>query len=158
VFGNLSLSSFLSFFPQWGFILLLHILSRSSPSGAATATGMAASAVGTTAAGPAVGATPGPAPDGEPRTPEGVPEDVVEDSEEDPEVALEPVPEVVREEAPADGAMIAVHTAVAPPPSRGARAPFSSVPRTAAASGAATGEGMEVVQGIPPLTRRVTSP
>jgi hypothetical protein len=110
---------------------------------------MAASAVGTTAAGAAVGATPGPAPDGEPRTPEGVPEDVVEDSEEDPEVALEPVPEVVREEAPADGAMIAVHTAVAPPPSRGARAPFSSVPRTVATSGAATGEGMEVVQGHP---------
>jgi hypothetical protein len=50
-----------------------------------------------------VGATPGPAPDGEPRTPEGVPEDVVEDSEGEKEVALEPVPKVVREEAPAEG-------------------------------------------------------
>jgi hypothetical protein len=47
------------------------------------------------------------------------------ESEEEPEVALEPVPEVVREEAPAEGAMIAVHVAAAPPPSRGARAPLS---------------------------------
>jgi hypothetical protein len=56
----------------------------------------------------AVGATLEPAPDCEPRTPEGVPEDVMEESEEEPEVALEPVPEVVRKEAPAEGAMIAV--------------------------------------------------
>jgi hypothetical protein len=64
-------------------------------------------------------------------------------------VALEPMPEVVREEAPAEGAMITVRTAAAPPPSCGARAPLSSVPHRAAASGAATGEGMEVVLGHP---------
>jgi hypothetical protein len=62
---------------------------------------------------------------------------VVEDSEGEPEV--------VWEEAPVEGAMITVRTTVAPSPSRGARAPLSSVPRRAAASGAATGEGMEVV-------------
>jgi hypothetical protein len=69
----------------------------------------------------------------------------VEDSEGEPEVAPKPVPEVVREEAPAEGAMITVRAAVAPPPSRGARAPLSSMPRRAAASGATTDEGMEVV-------------
>jgi hypothetical protein len=111
--------------------------------------GMATSAVGTAATDAAVRVTPGSAPDGEPRTPEGVPEDVVEDSEEELEVAPEPVPEVVREEAPAEGAMIAVHTMAARPPSCGARAPLSLVPCTAAASGAATGEGMEVVLGHP---------
>jgi hypothetical protein len=36
---------------------------------------------------------------------------VVEDSEDKPEVAPESVQEVVREEAPAEGAMITVHTA-----------------------------------------------
>jgi hypothetical protein len=51
--------------------------------------------------------------------------------------------------------MIAVHTAAAPPPSHGARAPLSS---PAAASGAAASEGMEVVLRHPPFTRRVTSP
>jgi hypothetical protein len=40
----------------------------------------------------------------------------VEDSEGEPE----PVPEVVWEEAPVEGAMIAIRAAVAPPPSRGA--------------------------------------
>jgi hypothetical protein len=35
-------------------------------------------------------------------------------------VAPESVPEVIREEAPAEGALIAVRVAVAPPPSRGA--------------------------------------
>jgi hypothetical protein len=70
---------------------------------------------------------------------------MVEDSEGEPEVASEPMPEVVREKAPAEGAMIAVRAAAAPPPSRGARAPPSSVPRRAAALGAATGEGIEVV-------------
>jgi hypothetical protein len=82
--------------------------------------GPAASTVGTAAADVAIGATLGSAPDGETRTPKGVPEDVVEDSEEEPEVALEPVLEVVWEEAPAEGAMIAVCATVAPPPSRGA--------------------------------------
>jgi hypothetical protein len=43
--------------------------------------------------------------------------------------------------------MIAVRTVTAPPPSRSARAPLSSAPRRAAASGAAAGEGMEVVLG-----------
>jgi hypothetical protein len=43
--------------------------------------------------------------------------------------------------------MIAVRTVAAPPPSRGARAPLSSTPRRAAASGAATSKGMEVVLG-----------
>jgi hypothetical protein len=56
---------------------------------------------------------------------------------------------VVQEEAPTEGAMIAARMAVAPPPSRGARAPLSSAPRRAAASGAAAGEGMEVVLGHP---------
>jgi hypothetical protein len=41
--------------------------------------------------------------------------------------------------------MIAVRATVAPPPSRGARAPLSSVPCRVATSGAAAGEGMEVV-------------
>jgi hypothetical protein len=45
--------------------------------------------------------------------------------------------------------MIAVHVVAAPPPSRGARAPLSSVPHRVAASGAATSEGMEVVLGHP---------
>jgi hypothetical protein len=145
VFGNLGLSSFLyPFSPfsfQWGFILLIHFLPRSSPSDAATVMGTTASAVGTTAADATVGVTPGPAPDGQPQTPEGVLEDVVEDYEGEPEV--------VWKEAPVEGAMIVIRTTVAPPPSRGARAPLSSVPRRAAASGAATGEGMEVVLGHP---------
>jgi hypothetical protein len=68
---------------------------------------------------------------------------------EEPEVAPGPVPKVVREEAPVEGAMITVCMAVAPPPSRGARASLSSVPRTTAASGSTTGEGMEVVLGHP---------
>jgi hypothetical protein len=146
VFENLSLSSFLSPFSPFfvsSFILILPFLPRSSPNGAATATG-------TTATDVAVGATPVPAPDGEPRTPEGVPEDVVE-FEGEPEVAPEPVLVVEQEEAPAEGAMIVVRAAVAPPPSHGARAPLSSAPSRAAASGAATSER------IPPLTRRATS-
>jgi hypothetical protein len=121
----------------------------SSPSGAATVMGMTASAIGTAAIDAAVGGTPGPAPDSESWTPEGVPEDVVEDSKEEPEVAPGPVLEVVQEKTPAEGAMITIRTVAAPLPSRGARAPLSSVPRTAAASGAATGEGMEVVLGHP---------
>jgi hypothetical protein len=56
---------------------------------------------------------------------------------------------VVQEEAQAEGAMIAVHAAVAPPPSHGAHAPLSSVPRRAAASKATIGKGMEVVLGHP---------
>jgi hypothetical protein len=143
VFGNLGLSSFLSpfspffYFFVWGFILLLPFLPRFSSSGAATAMGTAATDAD-------VRATLGPAPVSEPRTPEGVPEDVVE-SEGESEVAPEPVPEVVREEAPAEGAMIAVRAVVAPLPSYGARAPLSSAPHRAAASGAATGKGLEVV-------------
>jgi hypothetical protein len=81
---------------------------------------MTASTVGTGAADAAVGSTPELAPDGEPRTPEGVPDDVVEDFEGESEVAPEPMLEVVREEAPAEGAMITVRAAAAPPPSRGA--------------------------------------
>jgi hypothetical protein len=73
----------------------------------------------------------------------------VVESKGEPEVAPELVPEAVQEEAPAEGAMIAIRTAAAPPPSRGARTPLSSVPHRAAASGAATGEGMEVVLGHP---------
>jgi hypothetical protein len=61
-----------------------------------------------------------------------------------PEVAPEAVPKVAQEEA-----IIAVRTAVAPPSSRGAHAPLSSAPRRAATSGAAAGEGMEVVLGHP---------
>jgi hypothetical protein len=137
-----------SFF-QWGFILLLHFLPRSSPFGVATAIGTTASVIGTAVADAAVGVTLGLTPDGQPRTPEGVPKDVVEDSEGEPEVASEPVLEVVREEAPAEGAMIAVCAAAVPLPSHGARAPLSSVPRRAAASGAATDDGMEVVLGHP---------
>jgi hypothetical protein len=120
-----------------GFILLLRFLPRSSPSGAADATG-------TTAADVVVGVALRLAPISEPRTPEGVPEDVVE-SEGEPEVAPEAVLEVVQEEALVQGAMITVHTTAAPPPSRGARAPLSLAPRRAAASGAAAGEGIEVV-------------
>jgi hypothetical protein len=93
--------------------------------------------------------TLGPAPDGEPRTLEGVPEDVMEESEEELEVAPELVPEVAQEEAPAEGAMIFARTAAAPPPPRGARAPLSSVPRTAVKLGASTGAEMEVVLGHP---------
>jgi hypothetical protein len=88
----------------------------------------------------ALGLTPA----NEPRTPEGVLEDVME-SEGEPEVA----PEVVQEEALAEGAMIAVRTVVAPLPSRGVRAPISSALHRAADSGAAAGEGMEVVMGHP---------
>jgi hypothetical protein len=146
-FVHLSLPLF-SFF--CGFILLLPFLPRSSPSSAAAATG-------TAAADAVVGAASGPAPVSEPRTPEGVPEDVVE-SEGEPEVAPEAVPEVVQEEAPTEGAMIVVRAAAAPPPSRGARAPLSSAPHRVVALRVAAGEGMEVVLGHPPLTRRVTSP
>jgi hypothetical protein len=110
---------------------------------------MAASAIGTATTDAAVGVTPGLAPDSEPRTPEGVPKDMVEDSEKESEVAPEPFPEVVREEAPAEGTVITVRTAAAPPPSRGARAPLSSALHTVAAPGVATGEGMEVVLGHP---------
>jgi hypothetical protein len=124
-------------------------LPSSSPSSAATAMGTTASAVGTTAADAAVKVTPGPAPDGEPRTPEGVCEDVMEEYEEEPEVAAELVPEVVRRVALTEGAMITVRTVAAPPPSYGARAPLSSTPHTAAASGAATGAGMEMALGNP---------
>jgi hypothetical protein len=144
VFGNLDLSSFLSFF-QLGFILLLHFLPRSSPSSAATATGMVASVVGTAVADAAIKATPGPAPDGQPQTPEGVPEDMVEDSEGELEVVPELVPEVVREEALVKGVMITV-----------ARRWLLRHPvvhkhhfRWCPCKVAATGEGMEVVQGHP---------
>jgi regulator of protease activity HflC (stomatin/prohibitin superfamily) len=64
-------------------------------------------------------------------------------------VAPEPVPEVVWDEAPAEGAIIIARVAVAPLPSRGARTPLSSTPRTTTASGATTGEVMEVVLGHP---------
>jgi hypothetical protein len=74
---------------------------------------------------------------------------VVEDFERESEVAPELVPEVVWEEAPAEGAMIVIRVAAAPPPSRGGRAPPSSVPRRTTASRAATDEGMEVVMGHP---------
>jgi hypothetical protein len=66
-------------------------------------------------------------------------------------VAPEAVPEVFQEEAPTEGVMIAVRTAVAPPPSRGARAPLSSVPPQGRDLGVAASEGMEVVLGHPPL-------
>jgi hypothetical protein len=93
VFGNLGLSSILSPFSPFfcGFILLLPFLPRSSPSGVAPA-------IGTAAADALIRSPPGPAPVSEPRTPKGVPEDLVE-SEGEPEE----VPEVVREEAPAEG-------------------------------------------------------
>jgi hypothetical protein len=151
VFGNLGLSSFPSslFFSEASFSDYISFLPSSSPSGVATATGMTASVVGTATAVTTIRATPGPAPDGKPQTPEGVPEDVKEEFEEEPEVAPEPVPEVVREEAPAEGAMITIRTAVAPLPSCGARALFSSVPHMVVALRAATGAGMEVVLGHP---------
>jgi hypothetical protein len=102
----------------------------------------------TAAADAVVGAAPGLAPISEPWTPEGVPEDVVE-FEGEPEVASEAVPDVVQEEAPVEGAMIAVRLMAAPLPSRGAHTPLSSTPRRAATSGATAGEGMEVVLGHP---------
>jgi hypothetical protein len=71
------------------------------------------------------------------------------ESKGEPEVAPEAVPEVAQEEAPVDGAMIAVRVAVTPPSSRGARTLLLSAPRRAAASGATAGEGMEVVLGHP---------
>jgi hypothetical protein len=74
---------------------------------------------------------------------------VMEKSEEETEVAPKPVREVVQEEASVEGAMIAIRTTVAPPPSRGARAPLSLAPFTVVVSGAATGAGMEVVLGHP---------
>jgi hypothetical protein len=64
---------------------------------------------------------------------------------------LEVAPEVVQEEDLAEGAMIAVRTVTAPPPSRGSRAPLSSTPYRATASGTTASEGMEVVLGHPPL-------
>jgi hypothetical protein len=153
VFGNLGLSSFLAtlffFTVRLHSLITSHFLPSSSPSSTALVIGTAASTASTATADAAVGVTPGLAPDSEPRTPEGVPEDVTEESEEELEVAPESVLEVVREEAPAEGAMITVRTAAAPPPSCGARAPLSSVPRTAVASGATTGAGMEVVLGHP---------
>jgi hypothetical protein len=135
-FVQLSLPLF-SLFCVWDFILLLPFWPMSSPSGAAAA-------MGTAAADAAVRAAPGLAPVSEPRTLEGVFKDMVE-LEGEPDV----VPEVVQEEAPAEGAMIAVHAAAAPPPSCGARAPPSSAPHKATTSGAATGKGMEVVLGHP---------
>jgi hypothetical protein len=74
-------------------------------------------------------------------------------------VRAAPELEVVQEEAPAEGAMIAVRMMAAPPPSRGARAPLSSAPRRATASRAVASEGMEVVLGDPPppFMHRVTS-
>jgi hypothetical protein len=63
----------------------------------------------------------------------------------EPEVAPELVPEVVQEEALAEGAMITVRMTATPPPSHGARAPFSPTPCMAAATDA----GMEVVLGHP---------
>jgi hypothetical protein len=138
VFENLGLSSSLPLFSSF-FHSLTTFLSRSTSSDAAAVMGAAA-------ADAVVRAALGPAPVSEPQTPEGVPEDVVE-SEGEPEVA----PEVVQEEAPVEGAMIAVRTAAAPPLSHGARAPLSSVPRRAVASGATVSEGMEVVLGHPPL-------
>jgi hypothetical protein len=140
--GYLEISVCPALSPSFLLLFFTTFLFRSASSGAATATGAAA-------ADAVVGATLGPAPDSEPRTPEGVPKDAVE-SEGEPEVAPEAVPAVVQEEAPAEGAMIAVHTAAAPPPSRGARAPISSTPHRAATSGAAASEGMEVVLGHPP--------
>jgi hypothetical protein len=114
------LSSFLSsLFFSVGLRSLITLFAQVLSPNATTAVGMAASAIGTAATDAAVGVTPGPAPDGEPQTPEGVPKDVVEDYEEEPEVAPGPVPEVVREEAPVEGAMIVVRTAATPPPSRG---------------------------------------
>jgi hypothetical protein len=147
VFGNLGLSSSSFFYSGASFSNYISFLRSSSSFGAATTMGMAASAVGTTTVEAAVGVTLGPAPDGEPQTTEGVPEDVLGESEEEPEVVPELGPEVVREEAPAEGAMITIRTAAAPPPSCGARAPFSLAPRTAVTSGATTDVGMEVVLG-----------
>jgi hypothetical protein len=88
--------------------------------------------------------TPGPATGGEPQTLEGVLEGMMEESEGEPEMALEPVPEVVLEEVPAEGAMIAT-CAVTPSPSHGAPVPSSLAPRVAAAVGATSGAGLEVV-------------
>jgi hypothetical protein len=96
----------------------------------------AASTAGTTTVEATVGATLGSATGGEPWSPEGVPEDVLEESE--------MAPGLVPEEAPVEGAMV-VARLVAPPPSHGARAPFSPAPCTTATTGAATGAGLEVV-------------
>jgi hypothetical protein len=73
---------------------------------------------------------------------------VLVESEVEPEVAPELVPEVVLKEIPMEGAMIAA-SAVAPSPSHGASAPSPPVPRIAAAVGAASGTGLEVVLGHP---------
>jgi hypothetical protein len=96
--------------------------------------------MGTATADAVVRVALGLAPVSEPRTPKGVPNDVVESEGE---------PEVVQEEAPVEGGMIAVCAAVAPPPSCGARASLLSMPCRATTSGAATGEGMEEVMGHP---------
>jgi hypothetical protein len=114
----------------------------------ATATGTAAPTTGTTTAEAAIRVTSGPAIGGEPQTPKGALEGMLEESEEEPEMALELVPKVVPEEVPAEGAMIIVH-AVAPSPSYGAPASFSSAPRIAAVAGAASGAGLEIVLGHP---------
>jgi hypothetical protein len=80
------------------------------------------------------------------------------ESEGEPEVAPEAVPEVVQEEAPAEGAMIAVRMVAAPPPSHGARAPLSSVSTGPQPRGLPPAREWRWSWGIPPLTRWVTSP
>jgi hypothetical protein len=71
------------------------------------------------------------------------------ESKGEPEVALKPVLEVVQEEAPVEGVMIAVRMAAAPPPSHDAYTPLLSAPHRVTASGATIDEGVEVVLGHP---------
>jgi hypothetical protein len=80
------------------------------------------------------------------------------ESKGEPEVALKPVLEVVQEEAPVEGVMIAVRTAAAPPPSHDAHAPLLSAPHRVMASGLPSMREWRWSWGIPPLTCRVTSP
>jgi hypothetical protein len=57
-----------------------------------------------------------------PQTLEGVPEDVLEESEEEPEMVSKPVPEVVLEVVPVEGAMIITHSTAPSPPHGAAEA------------------------------------
>jgi hypothetical protein len=85
-----------------------------------------------------------------PQTPEGVCEDVLEELEEEPDMASGPVPELVPEEVPVEGAMIVAHTA-SPSPPHGAATASSPAPRAAAATGIAVGVAVrpEVIMGHP---------
>jgi hypothetical protein len=72
-------------------------------------------------------------------------------------MAPEPMPKVVLEEVPAEGAMIAARTA-APSPSHGAPAPFSPAPAQLLPRALQPAREWRWSWGIPPLMCRTTFP